>query len=306
MTAQAGARGTDGSQRSSSPAGPPALTRPEADARLVAQRAAQIRRQIITTVAGVGEGYLLQGLGAADLLAALYFAELRLDPARPDHRDRDRCLMCTAHNSVGLYATLAQRGFFAPAELARYGQDGSPLEIISSEQVPGVEGTFGSLGQGLSVAVGLALSARRRKLGWRAYAVLGDGEMQEGQTWEAAMAAAAYRLGNLCLLIDLNGMQVEGATSQVLPMGQIAAKWRAFGWSVQEVDGHDIPMLLAALAAARSTAGAPSVIIASTVPGHPVSFLRGRLEHYAKLTGQQASAALAELAEDGPGPERRP
>ena len=134
MTARAGGRGP----RDGPLAGPASLSRPAADASLVAQRAAQIRRQIITTVAGAGEGYLLQGLGAADLLAALYFAELRLDPARPDHPGRDRCLMCTAHNSVALYAVLAQRGFFAPAELAGYGQDGSPLEIISSEHVPGV------------------------------------------------------------------------------------------------------------------------------------------------------------------------
>ncbi len=147
----------------------------------------------------------------------------------------------------------------------------------------------------------MALSDRRRQQDWRVYAVLGDGEMQEGQTWEAAMAAAAYRLDNLCLMIDLNGMQVEGAISGVLPMGPIAAKWQAFGWSVQAVDGHDIPMLLGALASARATAGVPSVIIASTITGHPVSFLRGRLEHYAKLTRAQADAALSELAETSPG-----
>lgn len=263
----------------------------------VAARAASIRAHIIRTVAGVGEGYLQQGLGAADILAALYFSELRLDPLRPGDPDRDRCLLSTAHNSVGLYATLAERGFFPVQHLASYGQDGSPLEIISSEHVPGVEGTFGSLGQGLSVAVGLALAFRRQGRQCRAYAVLGDGEMQEGQTWEAAMAAAAYRLDNLCLIIDLNGMQVEGATADVLPMGPIAAKWQAFGWSVQEVDGHDVQMLLDALDAARATAGMPSVIVAVTCPGYPISFLRGKLQHYAKLTAGQAAAALTELAD---------
>jgi transketolase len=274
----------------------PALRRPAPGPGAVAGRAARIRGHIIRTVAGAGEGYLMQGLGAADILAALYFSELRLDPARPDHPDRDRCLLSTAHNSVGLYSALAERGYFPAGDLAGYGRDGSPLEIISSEHVPGVEGTFGSLGQGLSVATGLALSARRRGRGWRVYTVLGDGEMQEGQTWEAAMAAAAYRLGNLCLIIDLNGMQVEGATSDVLPMGAIAAKWRAFGWAVQEVDGHDVRALLGALDRARATPGLPSVIVATTCPGHPVSFLRGRLEHYAKLTAAEAEVALAELA----------
>lgn len=250
---------------------------------------------MIRTVARVGEGYLMQGLGAADILAALYFSELRLDPANPDHPDRDWCLLCTAHNSVGLYSTLSERGFFPVADLASYGQDGSLLEIISSEHVPGVEGTFGSLGQGLSVALGVALSSRRHQRQTRVYAILGDGEMQEGQTWEAAMAAAAYGLDNLCLIIDLNGMQVEGATSDVLPMGPIAAKWRAFGWSVHEVDGHDVPELLAALEAARGTAGAPTAIVARTIPGYPISFLRGQLQHYAKLSADQAVAALAEL-----------
>jgi transketolase len=228
---------------------------------------------------------------------------LRLDPAQPGHAERDRCLLCTAHNSVALYSTLAERGFLPVEELAGYGRDGSPLEIISSEHVPGVEGTFGSLGQGLSVAVGLALSARRHHWGWRVYAVLGDGEMQEGQTWEAAMAAAAYRLDNLSLVIDLNGMQVEGATNDVLPMGPVGEKWRAFGWSVQEIDGHDVQALLDALHAARASTGRPSAIVARTTPGYPISFLQGQLQHYAKLTPDEAEAALAELTAVGE-PER--
>src|ERR1700735_3283385 len=261
----------------------------------VAARAPSIRAHIIRTVAGVGEGYLQQGLGAADILAALYFSELRLDPLRPGDPDRDRCLLSTAHNSVGLYATLAERGFFPVQHLASYGQDGSPLEISSSEHVPGGEGTFGSLGQGLSLAVALALAFRRQGRQCRAYAVLGDGEMQEGQTWEAAMAASAYRLDKLCLIVDLNGMQGEGAIRSGLPMGPVAAKWRAFAWSVQEVDGHDVAALLHALDTARSTPGQPSAIIAATRPGHPISFLRGHLDHYAKLSPEQAATALAEL-----------
>jgi transketolase len=271
------------------------LARPDASAEEIRGHADAIRHHVLRTVAGVGEGYLLQALGAADIFASLYFSELRLDPADPDHPERDRCLLCTAHNSVALYSTLAERGYFPVQELERYGQDGSPFEIIGAEGVPGVEGTFGSLGQGLSVAVGLGLSARLGARSRRTYAILGDGEMQEGQTWEAAMAAAAYELDNLCLIVDLNGMQVEGAIESVMPIGQVAAKWRAFGWMVQEVDGHDVGELLAALEVARDTKGRPAAILASTLPGHPISFLEGRMEHYAKLGPQQAQEALAEL-----------
>ncbi len=272
-----------------------APTRPVADAGEIRASADRIRRHVLRTVAGVGEGYLQQALGAAEIFAALWFAEARLDPTDPDHPARDRCLLCTAHNSVALYATLAERGYFPLAWLEEYGRDGSRLEIISAEGVPGVEGTFGSLGQGLSVAVGLALGARLRGRASRTYAILGDGEMQEGQTWEAAMAAAAHELDNLCLVMDLNGMQVGGATDAVLPMGEIAPKWRAFGWAVHEVDGHDAEALLRALRQARETTGQPTAIIATTRPGHPISFLEGKLDHYAKLTREQADSALAEL-----------
>jgi transketolase len=272
-----------------------ALTAPRPGAAEVEARAREIRREVLATVGRVGEGYLLQALGAADIFAALYFSELRLDPDDPAHPERDRCLLCTAHNSVGLYATLALRGYFPVAELDHYGEDGSGLEIIAAEGVPGVEGTFGSLGQGLSVALGIALSARLRGRAARAYAILGDGEMQEGQTWEAAMAAAAYGVDNLCVVIDLNGMQVEGSIESVLPMGEVAAKWKAFGWAVQEVDGHDVGALLAALENARSQSGRPAAIIARTTPGHPIAALSGRMDHYAKLAPGQAEAAIAEL-----------
>jgi transketolase len=268
----------------------------------VQTQARAIRGHVLRTVARVGEGYLLQALGAAEIFAALYFSELRLDPSHPDHSDRDRCLLSTAHNSVALYATLAQRGYFAVGELDRYGSDGSALEIISSELVLGVEGTFGSLGQALSVGVGLALAARLQRRDWRTYVILGDGEMQEGQTWEAAMAASAYEVDNLCLVIDVNGMQVEGATHSVLPMGDIADKWRSFGWFVQEINGNDAGEVLRALAVARTTPKMPGAIIARTTPGYPVSFLMGRLDHYAKLNSVQARAALGELEDDTPSP----
>jgi transketolase len=264
-------------------------------AALVRERARAIRARILTTIAPLGEGYISQGLGAAELFAALYFHELRLRPEDPEWPERDRFLLSTAHNSVAMYATLAERGIVSDAELATYGRDGSPFEIISAEQVPGVEATFGSLGQGLSVGVGLALAARRRERAARTYVMLGDAEEQEGQVWEAAMAAASFRLANLCLIVDLNGMQVEGATRDVLDMGEIAAKWRAFGWRTSEVDGNDAAALLAALDDARAHADGPSAIVAHTVPGKGVACLEGQFKHYAKISAAQVEEALADL-----------
>lgn len=267
----------------------------EQEIAVVRARARAIRERILATIAPSGEGYISQGLGAAELFAALYFRELRMRPEDPEWPERDRFLLSTAHNSLAMYATLAERGVVSDAELATYGQDGSPFEIISAEEVPGVEATFGSLGQGLSVGVGLALAARRQGRDARTYVLLGDAEEQEGQVWEAAMAAAAFRLANLCLIVDLNGMQVEGATSDVLEMGEIAAKWRAFGWMTSEIDGHDPAAILAALDAARAHADGPSAIVARTVPGKGVACLEGQMHHYAKLSAAQAEEAIADL-----------
>lgn len=268
------------------------------DAALVAEvrcRAQAIRERIIMTAARLGEGYISQGLGAADLFACLYFSELRLRPEDPDWPQRDVCLLSTAHNSLAMYATLAEVGTLSAEQLASYGQDGSDLEMISSELVPGVEATLGSLGQGVSVGVGAALAIRRRSSDRRVYVVLGDGEMQEGQVWEAAMAGSAFALGNLCVLVDLNGMQVEGAITDVLDMGPIAAKWSAFGWHTQEIDGHDVEAILHALDAARDVAARPSAIIARTTPGQGVSFLAGQFQHYAKVLPERVDAALEEI-----------
>lgn len=275
-----------------------AETLPET-AETLARRARSIRERILTTIAPIGEGYISQGLGAADLFAVLFFRELRLRPEDPEWADRDRFLLSTAHNSLAMYATLAERGVISDVELASYGKDGSALEIISSEEVPGVEATFGSLGQGLSVGVGMALAARRAGRDARTYVLLGDAEEQEGQVWEAAMAAASFGLGNLCLIVDLNEMQVEGATRDVIDMGDLGAKWRSFGWRTAEVDGHDLGALTAALDEARAHREGPSAIIARTVPGKGVAALEGGFDHYAKLTPEQAEAAIAELRRGG-------
>lgn len=256
----------------------------------------ELRRQVIRMVAPTGQGYVQQGLGAADLFTALYFAEMRLDPQAPTWPERDRFLLSTAHNTAIFYATLAARGLIDPGLLPTYCKDGSALEINASERVgPMVEATCGSLGQGLSVGVGMALAARRRGLPSRVYVVLGDGELQEGQVWEAALAAGSYALGNLCLLIDYNAMQVEGHVDKVLAMEPVDAKWRAFNWHVESIDGNDMAAVLSALDRARAASDRPTCIIARTLAGKGAPSLEGVLGHTMKLPPEMASRALAEL-----------
>jgi transketolase len=262
--------------------------------------ARELRRQVIRMVAPSGHGYVQQGLGAADIFATLYFSELRLDPADPAWPDRDRLLLSTAHNTAIFYATLAARGCISADSLATYTQDGSALEVNASERMgPVVEATCGSLGQGLSVGVGMALSARRRGRDSRVYVILGDGEMQEGQVWEAAMAAGSHRLSNLCLIIDYNKMQVAGHVDSVVNLNPIPDKWKSFGFRVDAVDGNDIGALLGALDRAREFADGPTCIIAETLVGKGAPSLEGVLGHTMRLPPELAQRAMEELSGDG-------
>lgn len=271
----------------------------ERDVAALRRIARALRQQVIRMVAPTGQGYVQQGLGAADIFATLYFAEMRLDPSHPNWPARDRFLLSTAHNTAIFYATLAARGLIDPALLASYCQDGSALEINASERVgPMVEATCGSLGQGLSVGVGMALAARRRGLASRVYVVLGDGALQEGQVWEAALAAGSFGLGSLCMVIDYNAMQVEGHVDRALAMAPVDAKWRALNWQVETIDGNDIAALLGALDRARACTDRPSCIIARTLAGKGTPSLEGVLGHTLKLPPEMAQIALAELQED--------
>lgn len=257
-----------------------------------------LRRAVVELVRRQAQGYVQQGLGAAEIFASLYFNEARIDPADARWMERDRCILSTAHNSALCHAALALRGMIPAASLDDYVKDGSTLEINVSERLgPVVEGTFGSLGQGLSVAAGMALASRIRGVPYRVNVVLGDGELNEGQVWEAAMFAGSSGLGNLCCILDLNWMQVEGHCDSVLRLDPIADKWRAFNWQVIEVDGHDLDALLAAFAQARAHTTQPTMIVATTVPGKGVSALEGVISHNAKLPNDVAEAALAELGE---------
>lgn len=258
--------------------------------------ARELRKQVIRLVAPTGQGYVQQGLGAADLFATLFFSELRLDPADADWVDRDRFLLSTAHNTAIFYATLAERGCVSKEELKNYCKDGSVLEINASERIGSiVEATCGSLGQGLSVAVGMAAAQRRKGRDSRVYVILGDGEMQEGQVWEAALLAGSQRLANLCLILDLNLMQVGGHIDNVVDMNPIAAKWQSFGFHTIEIDGNDIDAILHALDESRRQVDRPTCIVARTLVGKGAASLEGILGHNMKLPEALAKQALDEL-----------
>ncbi len=257
-------------------------------------RAANLRRHILRMACGQGQGYVGQGLGIADLLAVLYFHELRYNPQDLAWPDRDRFVLSTGHYSIALWAALAECGVIPLEELATYGADGSRLEMSTLDTTPGVEIIGGSLGQGLGQAVGMALGLRLSESPARIFCELSDGEMQEGSTWEAAMAGASFGLGNLVALIDCNGIQADGAV--VLDMEPIADKWRAFGWATQEIDGNDIAAIVSALHQARSVWGRPNAIVLRTVPGKGIPTLERREKaHFVRVDPGEWDELAAEL-----------
>ncbi len=232
------------------------------------RRATALRRHMLTMARGQGQGYIGQGLGIADLLAALYFHELRYDPADVGWPERDRFLLSTGHYSIALWAALAEAGILPVEELPTYGADDSRLEMSTLDTTPGVEMIGGSLGHGLGQAVGQALGLRLSGSAARVFVELSDGEMQEGSTWEAAMSASHFGLDGLVALIDCNGIQADGPL--VLDMEPVAEKWRAFGWHVSEIDGNDMGAIVAALMLARTADGRPKAIVLRTLPGKGV------------------------------------
>jgi transketolase len=243
---------------------------------------------------GQGQGYIGQGLGIADLLAALYFHELRYDPEDVAWPDRDRFLLSTGHYSIALWAALAESGIIPISELSTYGADGSRLDMSTLDTTPGVEMIGGSLGHGLGQGVGQALGLRMDRRPARVFVALSDGEMQEGATWEAAMAAAHFGLDDLVALIDCNGIQADGAL--VLDMEPVAAKWRAFGWDTQEIDGNDIAAVAEALRRARSGEGKPQAIVLRTLPGRGVPTLEQREKaHFIRVDPGEWDALIAEF-----------
>lgn len=261
-----------------------------------------LRQSIIHELVTAGSGHAAGCLGFADVMAVLYFHAIRLDPENPDWQDRDIFVMSNGHYAPLLYATLAERGFFDKKELANLRKFGSKLQGHPERgSLPGIETTSGPLGCGLSQAAGMAYSLKY--LGGNpqrfVYCSLGDGELNEGNIWEAAMFAAKYDLSNVIAIIDRNNIQISGDTEKVMPLGDLAGKWRSFGWFTQEVDGHDHEAIVKAIDAAK-TSHQPNVIIAHTIPGFGVDFMEYDYQWHGKApNAEEARRALIQLGEKG-------
>lgn len=259
--------------------------------------AKNIRKDILIMLANAGSGHTGGSLSATDIVAALYFSKMRHDPGNPKWPERDRFILSKGHAAPLLYAVLARSGYFDRKELMTLRRLGSRLQGHPDCKVlPGVEMSTGSLGQGLSVGNGIAMAGKLNKNNYRVYVLLGDGENQEGQVWEAAMTAAHYRLDNLCAILDRNGLQIDGQVEEVMSIEPIVEKWRAFGWDVLEIDGHDMNQILLAFDKAEGTKGKPTMVIAHTIKGKGVSFFEGKVEYHGIApTKEELERALAEL-----------
>jgi transketolase len=260
--------------------------------------AKQLRRHVITMIATAGSGHPGGSLSAADIVTALYFKVMRHDPKNPQWPDRDRFVLSKGHVAPVLYAALAECGYFPVEELSTLRKLGSRLQGHTDRTLtPGVEMSAGSLGQGLSFGIGIALAGRLDKRDYHVYVLLGDGECEEGQIWEAAMSAPHFQIDNLTAIVDNNGLQLDGRCCEIMELQPLADKWRAFNWHVIEIDGHDMSQILPALKEARETKGKPTVIIAHTVKGKGVSFMENNVDFHGKApTPQEVEIALKELA----------
>ena len=255
-----------------------------------------LRRDIIQMITEAGSGHPGGSLSVVEILTALYYHEMRIDPSNPSWEARDRFVLSKGHAAPALYAVLSDKGYFPVEEMKRFRQLHSILQgHPDGKKCPGVDVSTGSLGQGLSIAVGMALGAKLRGNGSRVFVVCGDGELQEGLIWEASMAAANYKLDNLTVLVDNNGLQIDGANADVMDLGDLAAKFRAFGYQVTEVaDGNDIDQVLAALR--LPSVGKPRLILCHTVKGKGVSFMEDQVGWHGKApSAEEGAAALKEL-----------
>jgi transketolase len=259
--------------------------------------AQDIRFNVVDMVYKAQSGHISPGLGAADIMATLFFETMHLDPRHPEMPDRDRFVLSKGHSCPVLYATLALRGYFPVEELKTLRQLGSRLQGHPvAGYLPGIEATTGSLGMGASQSIGMALEARMLRKTYNIWALLGDGELNEGLIWEAAMSAAKYKLGNLVFIVDRNGLQTDGNAEDVMPMEPIDKKFEAFNWKVIKVDGHSIPNLQAAFREAQDYKLGPVCIIAKTIKGKGVSFMENTTEWHAKPPNdEQYADAVAQL-----------
>lgn len=269
----------------------------EQSLQLIAKKAVTIRKNIITMLGESGSGHTGGSMSAADIMACLYFWEMNIDASQPQAPGRDRFVLSKGHAAPVLYAALAEKGFFPVEDLMSLRKLGSPLQgHPDMRKLAGVEASTGSLGQGISWAVGMALAGKMDNAGYRVYALLGDGELEEGMVWEAVMAAAHYRLDNLAAIVDNNGLQIDGRVQDVMDVRPIAAKFAAFNWAVIEIDGHQPEQIMTALEKSRSIKGQPTAIIAKTIKGKGCSFMEDKAEwHGTAPKKDEAERALEEI-----------
>ena len=265
----------------------------------LAKVANEVRKGVLTAVHGAKSGHPGGSLSAADSFTYLYFEEMNIDPADPKKEDRDRFVLSKGHTAPGLYSALAHRGFFPVEDLETLRHLGSYLQGHPClDKIPGVDMSTGSLGQGVSAAVGMALGGKMTDEKFRVYSLLGDGEIQEGQVWEAAMFASHYNLDNLCILVDNNGLQIDGSIEDVMSPYPIDEKFKAFGFHVINIDGHDFDQIESAYNEARTVKGKPTAIIAKTVKGKGVSFMENKASwHGTAPNDEQYEVAMNELQE---------
>lgn len=257
-----------------------------------------VRKSIVEEVYSAQSGHPGGALSCADILTVLYFNQMNIDPEKKDDLNRDRLVLSKGHASAALYAVLAERGYFSKDELKGFRKLGSMLQgHPDMKHIPGVDMTAGSLGQGLSVANGMAISSKLDERGFRVYCIVGDGEIEEGQIWEAAMVSAHYKLDNLCLVVDNNNLQIDGKVSDVMSVYPLKEKFEAFGFEVFEVDGNDIDELITVFDKAKTVKGKPTAIIAKTIKGKGVSFMEDKADWHGKAPNdEEYKTAIEDLS----------
>ena len=263
---------------------------------------AQIRKRVIEMVYSAKSGHPGGSLSIADVLTVLYFREMNIDPLKPDDPDRDRLVLSKGHASPGLYATLAIRGFFPEEYLSGFRKISSKLEGHVHRGVPGVEASTGSLGQGIGIAVGMALAGKLDRKNYHVYAIIGDGELQEGSVWESLMAGHKYSLDNMTVILDRNRVQLDGFTDDVMPQNNIREMVSSFGWEVFEINGHDYEEIIGAVEKAKNFRGKPTFILANTVKGKGVSYMENNPKYHGSppANDDEYERALRELSGDVP------
>lgn len=260
-------------------------------------QARTIRKGVMKALLAAGSGHVGGSLSCVDILVALYMHVMRVHPKNPHWENRDRFVLSKGHASAALCPTLAERGFFPEELLDTFNQLESPFSMHPDMlKIPGVDMSTGSLGHGLSVGIGMALAAKIQKRSYRTYVLLGDGELAEGSIWEAAMAAAHFKLDNLLAIVDANRFQVDGTIQEIMGLEPLVEKWRSFGWVVREIDGHDMESIVETMSVLPFEPGRPSVIIAHTIKGKGLSFAEDRVDyHYHGVDEDMVKEAIAEL-----------